>query len=85
MVFDFKALLDGLMRNNVGLGGIRLLATVTVDNGKVGISPTGQGYSLQGEPPAETGPSRRWLRVMNWQDPAGIRVEIEGGSLECLE
>ena len=77
MDFDFKALHDGLMRNNVGLGGVRIRATVTIENGKVEIKPTGQGYSLRGEPPTETGPSRRWLRVVNILDPINIGIEIE--------
>ena len=77
MAFDFKALHAGLMRNNVGLGGVRIRATVTIEKGMIKIKGTGQGYSLRGEAPTEPGPTRQWLRFVNWLDPVNIGAEIE--------
>jgi hypothetical protein len=72
MTFDFKALADGIARNNVGTAAIDVEATVEVAGGKVVIQPTGQSFPLVG-----TGTSgRRRLKVLDWQDPAKTAVEI---------
>ena len=76
MHFDFTKLLDGLKRNNVGLGGIKLRATVSLAEGTLQIQPTGQSLSLSGKPPAESGKSRQWLKVLEWQDPKKTKLEI---------
>ena len=76
MHFDFTKLLDGLKRNNVGLAGIKLLAIVSVSNGALQIHPSGQVLSLSGKPPAESGESRQWLNVLEWQDKAKTKAEI---------
>jgi len=72
MTFDFKALADGIRRNNVGTAGIEVETTVEIAGGKVVIPPTGQSFSLIG-----TGTSgRRRLKVFDWEDPAKTTVEI---------
>ena len=76
MHFDFTKLLDGLKRNNVGLGGIKLQTTVSLANGTFQIHPTGQTLPLRGKPPAESGISRRWLNVLDWQHPEKTKLEM---------
>jgi hypothetical protein len=72
MTFDFKALSDGIRRNNVGTAAIEVEATVDVAGGKVVIQPTGQSFLLLG-----TGASgRRRLKVLDWEDPAKTTAEI---------
>lgn len=73
MRFDFKALADGIQRNNVGTAAIELEATVDVADGQVRIQPTGQTFPLHG-PPAAAG--RRRLQVRDWQDPARTSLEF---------
>ena len=72
MTFDFKALADGIRRNNVGTAAIEVEATVEVAGGKVVIQPTGQSFPLIG---AGTS-GRRRLKVLDWEDPAKTTVEI---------
>lgn len=74
MTLDFKALADGIKRNNVGTAGIEFEATVEVRDGKVVIQPTGQTFSLAGTPPA--GAARKWMKVLNWEDSSLTRIEI---------
>ena len=85
MAFDFKALHDGLMRNNIGLGGVRIQATVTVRGGQVRIEPTGQVFPLQGSSTTNKGFFHGVLRVLDVPDPAGTPIEIEGRILESPE
>ena len=73
MRLDFKALADGIARNNVGTAAIELEATVEIGDGQVRIQPTGQTFPLRG--PAEPG-GRHRLQVREWQDPAKTFVEI---------
>lgn len=73
MPFDFKALADGIQRNNVGTAAIELEATVEIADGKVRIQPTGQAFPLQG--PGAAG-GRHRLQVREWQDPAKTFVEV---------
>jgi len=72
MTFDFKALADGIQRNNVGTAGIELEAAVEVAGNRVVIQPTGQSFPLVGPPP-ESG--RRRLKILDWQDPVKTSVE----------
>ena len=72
MTLDFKALADGIRRNNVGTAAIDVEVTVEVAGGKAVIQPTGQSFPLIG-----TGASgRRRLKVLDWEDPAKTAVEI---------
>lgn len=73
MTLDFKALVDGIQRNNVGTAGIEVEATVEVSGNRVAIQPTGQAFPLTG-PPSDGG--RRRMRVRDWQDPAKTSLEI---------
>lgn len=76
MTLDFRALADGIKRNNVGTAGIELEATAEIRDGQVAIQPTGQTFRLAGSPPETRGASRRRLKVMNWEDPAKTEVQI---------
>jgi hypothetical protein len=76
MTFDFKALEDGIKRNNVGTAGIEFEAMVEVRDGKVVIQSTGQTFPLVGTPPADKGSARRRMKVLNWEDPSKTAVEI---------
>ena len=78
--FDFVALDGGFTKNNYKLEGIRLRLVVETGDGRATIPATGQSFPLRGEPPGEPGepgPARRWLRVLDWGDPAKTAVEIE--------
>ena len=76
LAFDFKALVDGIQRNNVGTAGIELEATAELRVGRVVIQPTGQSFPLAGAAPAEKGAARRRLKVLNWEDPSKTAVEF---------
>src|SRR6185295_19164675 len=76
MKFDFKELVDGIRRNNVGTAGIEFDALTEVREGKVVIQPTGQGFPLRGSAPADTGSRQRRLQVRDWNDPELTGVEI---------
>jgi len=76
MTFDFRALADGIRRNNVGTAGIEVQAVIDVQGGKVVFQPTGQTFPLEGAPPAEAGPARRKVRVRHWEDPAATTLEV---------
>src|ERR1041384_4572669 len=72
MTFDFRALADGIRRNNVGTAAIEVEAAVEIAGGKLVIRPTGQSFPLVG-----TGTSgRRRFGVLDWEDPAKTRVEL---------
>ena len=72
---DFFALGDGIVRSNMGVGGIRIHVSATVAGGKVTVLPTGQSFPLAGSPPPEPGPRRRWFRVKDWQDRSRTALE----------
>jgi hypothetical protein len=76
LTFDFKALADGIKRNNVGTAGIEFEATAELRDGQVVIQPTGQIFRLSGAPPEKQGTARRRLKVTNWEDPAKTEVLI---------
>ncbi|MBI3855915.1 MAG: hypothetical protein HY293_09530 [Planctomycetes bacterium] len=76
MTFDFRALADGIRRNNVGTAGIEFEALAEIRDGKVMIQPTGQTFPLSGDPPAEKGAVWRRMKVQGWEDLAITRVEI---------
>lgn len=75
--FDFKELAEGIKRNNVGTAGIEFEATAEIREGTVVIAPTGQLFSLSGVPPAEKSATWRRLKVLNWEDPASTRLEVQ--------
>jgi hypothetical protein len=70
LVFDFKALAEGIRRNNVGTAGIEVEATAEVRDGQVVIQPTGQTIRLAGPPSEKMGAVRRRLKVVGWEDSA---------------
>ena len=76
MTLDFKALADGIQRNNVGTAGIEVEAITELRDGAVVIQPTGQTFRLSGFPPEKKETSRRRLKVLNWEDPTRTNVEI---------
>ena len=75
MTFDFKALADGIKRNNVGTAGIEVEATVDVRDDKVVFQPTGQEFRLAGTAPPK-GAARRRLKVLNWEDPSKTELQV---------
>lgn len=74
--FDFKALADGIKRNNVGTAGIEFEATAEVRDGQVVIQPTGQKFPLSGPLPEKKEPARRRMKVIHWEDPTKTEVQI---------
>ena len=82
MKFDFKALYDGMMRNNFDMSGIRLRATVTLKGGKATIQQTGQSFPLRGEASDAATPSLRWLQINDWTDPDRTSAELIESPLE---
>src|SRR5688572_16177675 len=76
MRFDFKALADGIQRNNVGTAGIEVEAEAEVRDGKVVILPTGQAFLREGKGPDGKGPARRRLKITNWADPERTAAEV---------
>lgn len=74
MTFDFRALADGIQRNNVGTAGIELQATVEIRDGTVVIQPTGQTLKLSNSP--SKGSARKRMKVADWDDPAKTSVEV---------
>jgi hypothetical protein len=76
MTLDFKELVDGIRRNNVGTAGIEFEAVVEIRDGRVAIQPTGQSLPLLGAVPDEKGSARRRMKVSAWEDPARTSVEI---------
>jgi len=73
MALDFKALADGIKRNNVGTAAIEVEATVEASGDRVILQPTGQAFPRTGPPPE---PGRRRLKVLDWEDPAKTSVEV---------
>ena len=76
MTFDFKALADGIKRNNVGTAGIEVEAIVEVKAGKVRIQPTGQTYPLSGSSPEQKEATRHRMKVLKWEDPDNTELQI---------
>jgi hypothetical protein len=76
VTFDFKALADGIKRNNVGTAGIEFEATTEIRDQRVVIQPTGQTFRLAGTPPEPKGSARRRMRVLNWENPENTVVEV---------
>ena len=77
MTFDFAALADGLTQNNVGLGGIELVADVVIEKGTVKLAPTGQVFRLKGAAPDASAPTRHKMRVLDGTEPSRTALEIE--------
>ena len=76
MTFDFKALADGIKRNNVGTAGIEFEATTEIRDGQVVVQPTGQVFRIAGTPPDQKGGARRRMKVLNWEDPEKTEVQV---------
>jgi hypothetical protein len=71
VTFDFKALGEGVIKNNMGVGELRFEANVDIRDGKVVIQPTGQTFPLRGT----AQPGWRKFRVLDWKDPAKTTLE----------
>ena len=76
MTLDFKALADGIKRNNVGTAGIEIEASVQIRDGKVVIQPTGQTFPLAGSSPEQQDATRHRLKVLTWDDPAKTELQV---------
>jgi hypothetical protein len=76
MVFDFAQLADGILRNNLGLGGFFLEALVDRTEGRVRVVGTGQELALKGSwPNVAEAPSWQRLRVVKWAKGQPTEVE----------
>lgn len=73
---DFAQLADGIKRANVGTAAIRFEARAEVKDGKVVLHPTGQAFPLAGPPPPDPAAARRWMNVLEWEDPGKTRLEV---------
>jgi len=62
---DFPALADGVIKNNMGLGGITVTVSSRIDDGHVVFEKTGQRHRLDGEAPAETGAQLRRVKAVD--------------------
>lgn len=76
LTFDFRALAEGIRKNNVGVAGITFQANVAVKDGVVAIQGTGQSFPLRGAPPAAAGPAWRTLQVLEWDDPSKTVLQV---------
>ena len=76
LTFDFKALADGIKRNNVGTAGIELEVSAEFRDGQVVIQPTGQSFRLAGSAPEKSETPRRRLKVLHWEDPAKTELQV---------
>src|SRR5262245_61900196 len=76
MTFDFKALADGIPRNNAGTAAIEAEGEVEVRDGKVVIQPTGQAFPLSGPAPEKKDRTRRRLKVLAWEDPVKTSLQV---------
>lgn len=73
---DVPALVDGFVRNNVGVAAVLLEVDAAVAGDEVRIPSTGQVWRLSGT--SEPGPAtRRTLRFAQPDDPARLRAEVE--------
>lgn len=70
MALDFKALADGITRNNVGTAAIEIEVEFEVKGDRAVLKETGQSFPLE---KAATGGNR--LRVLGWEAPATTRVD----------
>jgi hypothetical protein len=72
---DFKTIGEGVIRNNMGLGGIAFDAAATIADGRLRLA-TGQEWPFRGAPPPGPGPHRMTYRVVEPLEPARTAVEI---------
>lgn len=77
MPLDFAALADGVVRNNMGIGGFTLHARASVGEGRVTLHPTGQSFLLVGPPPSQTGEVLRRMTVLDWSEPKKTALDPE--------
>ena len=65
MQLDFKAIAAGVIKNNMGVGGIELRVRGKVQDGTATFAETGQALPVSGAPPSS---SRPWLAfdVRGW-------------------
>jgi len=76
MNLDFKDLVEGIKRNNVGTAGIEIEAIAELREGRIVFQATGQNFPLAGAPPEEKGAVKRRMKVSFWEDPSKTAVEI---------
>jgi hypothetical protein len=77
VTLDFARIAEGVVKNNMGLGGIEIVADASVAEGKVTIHPTGQTFPLHGDPPAQTATVRRRLKIVEPFDAAKTSIDPE--------
>ena len=77
MPLDFAVLAEGVVRNNMGVGGFVVHARASVGDGKVTLHPTGQVFLLSGSPPSQPGEAMRRMSVVDWSDPTKTALDPE--------
>ena len=77
MPLDFSVLADGVVRNNMGIGGFTVTARASVEGGRVTLHPTDQGFLLAGDAPSQPGESMRRMKVVDWSDPNKTALDPE--------
>ena len=75
--FDFAQLGEGVIKNNMGLGGITIVADVSVADGRVTIEPSGQSFPLHGAAPEDGARARRRVRVVDPLDRQKTALDPE--------
>ncbi len=53
---DLRAIADGVIKNNMGLGGLQLRVRGSIADGKATLIETGQVLTVSGAPPRSTAP-----------------------------
>ena len=72
------AIADGVVRNNMGVGGITIAVQGTVSAGAVIVAPTGQRLPVTGDVrPAADG--WLWLAAQTWSQNQPVMFEASGG------
>ena len=77
MPLDFSVLADGVVRNNMGIGGFTVTALASVEGGRVILHPTDQGFALAGDAPSQPGEAMRRMKVFDWSDPNKTALDPE--------
>jgi hypothetical protein len=72
---DFAGIADGVKRNNMGFGGVKVTVDADVENGFVTLKPTGQRFPLAGPPPPTPARGRLTFEVRNAEDPSRTALE----------
>jgi len=73
MVLDFAAIAAGVVKNNMGVGGIELRVRGEVEHGTAKFAETGQTLPARGAPAATTKP---WqvFDVQGWEEGGQVTL-----------